>query len=59
MQNVLKITKKRWESYPESRKGRITNTWPEEGLLKHWEGRRTLRAGNARLVEGIDFIVEG
>ena len=57
MQNYLTMTKERWDAIDEGRKGRIAHTWPSEGLFDKWVGRRTLKAGKRRLVEGIDFVI--
>ena len=53
------FTREQWEQMPDEKKGTISSVFDARGHVSRWEGLRTLEWRKRRLVEGIDFRING
>ena len=56
---ICRFTKSQWDGFDDAQKGRVTHDFNPGRLPGQFVGLRTLRAGGRRMVEGLDFVVEG
>ena len=56
---IRKFTRQQWDGFDRAKKGRITHDYNPGHLPGHFLGLRTLQLGKRRIVEGLDFVVEG